>query len=102
MFDLLKKPDLCADEIKRIKKIAIELLAKLKTEELNIDHWRDKETTRDAVQVAIWDFLYDEKTGLPEPLYSEDDVKNRANRVYNHVLRVYPAVPSPYYEAQPA
>ena len=102
VFDLLKKPDLTADEIKQIKEIAVELLAKLKAEELNIDHWRDKETTRDAVHVAILDFLYDEKTGLPEPRYSNDDVKNRANKVYSHVLRVYPVIPSPYYEAQPA
>ncbi|MCK9376594.1 MAG: DUF3387 domain-containing protein [Syntrophobacterales bacterium] len=45
LFDLLKKPDLSAPAIKRIKKVAVELLETLKTEKLKIDHWRDKEST---------------------------------------------------------
>lgn len=67
VFDLLKKPDLEAKDIRRIKKIAVELLETLKREKLHIDHWRDKESTRDAVLVEIRDFLYREETGLPVP-----------------------------------
>jgi len=50
MFDLLKKPDLTPGETKRIKAVAIELLATLKAEKLRINHWRDKEATRDVVR----------------------------------------------------
>ncbi len=58
-----------------------------------------KEATRDAVRLAIRDFLWSESTGLPVDRYTEDDVHARADEVYRHVYRVYPTVPSPYYEA---
>ncbi|MHC1729696.1 MAG: type I restriction endonuclease subunit R [Syntrophobacteraceae bacterium] len=97
LFDLLKKPDLKADEIKRIKSVAVQLLETLKAEKLKIDHWRDKESTRDAIRLAIHDFLYSEETGLPEESYSEEEVKLRADDVFKHVYRVYPTLPSPFY-----
>jgi len=97
VFDLLKKPDLSPKEIKRIKDVAVELLETLKAEKLCIDHWQDKEATRDAVRLAIRDFLWSESTGLPVDYYSEDDVQARAEEVYRHVFRVYPTLPSPYY-----
>ena len=65
IFDLLKKPDLSGSEIRRIKQVAVELLRTLKAEKLRVDQWREKESTRDAVQVAIHDFLYSDETGLP-------------------------------------
>ena len=97
VFDLLKKSELSPKEIKRIKAVAIELLETLKAEKLRIDHWRDKETTRDAVRQTIRDFLWNESSGLPLEQYSEDDVLMRAENVYRHVFRAYPTVPSPYY-----
>ena len=100
VFDLLKKPDLSTKEIKRIKSVAVALLQTLKTEKLRIQHWRDKEATRDAVRLAIRDFLWDDATGLPVNRYTEDDVQARAEDVYAHVFHVYPALPSPYYQAQ--
>lgn len=97
IFDLLKKPDLSANEIKKIKAVAVELLNVLKAEKLRIDHWQDKESTRDAVRLAIRDFLWSEPSGLPIDQYTEDDVKARADEVYRHVYRVYPTLPSPFY-----
>jgi type I restriction enzyme R subunit len=96
VFDLLKKPDLTSDEIKRIKAVAIDLLGTLKAEKLRIDHWRDKESARDAVLLTIQDYLWSENTGLPEA-YSEDDVRDKTEAVFMHVFRAYPTVPSPYY-----
>ena len=81
-------------KIKRIKAVAVELL---KAEKLRIDHWHDKEATRDGVRLAIRDFLWSESTGLPVDQYTEDDVQARAEEVYRHVYRVYPTLPSPYY-----
>ncbi|MDI6812205.1 MAG: HsdR family type I site-specific deoxyribonuclease [Deltaproteobacteria bacterium] len=97
LFDLLKKPDLSASAIKRIKKVATDLLVTLKAEKLKIDHWRDKETTRDAVRIAIRDFLWNEDTGLPINYYTEDEVNIKSEDVFRHVYWAYPAVPSPYY-----
>ena len=99
IFDLLKKPDLTAAEIKRIKSVAVELLRTLKAEKLRVDQWREKETTRDAVVITIRDFLYDEATGLPTGVYSDDEVATKSDDVFRHVFRVYPTVPSPYYQS---
>lgn len=98
IFDLLKKPELSPAEIKRIKSVAVELLTTLKAEKLKVDHWRDKEATRDAVRQAIRDFLWSDTTGLPENRYDEAEVQSRAEDVYRHVYRVYSEIPSPYYE----
>jgi type I restriction enzyme R subunit len=97
VFDLIKKPDLSASDIKRIKAIAVELLEKLKAERLRVDHWRDKESTRDAVRLAIKDFLWSDDTGLPVALYDEGEVAAKAEDVFVHVFRAYPTVPSPFY-----
>ena len=97
IFDLLKKQNLSSSEIKRIKAVAIGLLQELKVEILRVDHWRDKEATRDAVRVTIRDFLWKDKTGLPVESYTEDDVKTISDEVFRHVYRVYPMVPSPCY-----
>ncbi|MEN8178772.1 MAG: type I restriction enzyme endonuclease domain-containing protein, partial [Pseudomonadota bacterium] len=99
IFDLLKKPDLKSAEIKRIKMVATELLDRLKAEKLRIDHWRDKETTRDAVRVTIHDYLWSDDTGLPIDTYTEDDVNDRAEDVFRHVYRAYPTLPSPFYSS---
>jgi len=100
VFDLLKKQDLSQSDIKRIKAVAVGLLEMLKAEKLRIDHWREKETTRDAIRVTIRDFLWCDETGLPVKCYTESDVKARAEEVYRHVYRVYPTIPSPYYRSQ--
>ena len=78
-------------------KIAVELLNTLKQEKLKIDHWREKEATRDAVEIAIRDFLWSDITGLPVGIYTEYEVKTKSKNVYQHILQKYPTVPSPYY-----
>ena len=97
IFDLLKKPELKSADIKRIKTVAAELLDRLKAEKLRIDHWRDKETTRDAVRVTIHDYLWSDDTGLPIDTYTENDVNDKAEDIFRHVYRAYPTLPSPFY-----
>jgi type I restriction enzyme R subunit len=63
-----------------IKKVAKDLLDRLKSEKLKIDNWRAKQATRDAVRTEILNFLYDERTGLPTIWYSDDEVNQKANR----------------------
>ena len=80
--------------------MAVELLQKLKAEKLRIDHWRDKETTRDAVRLTIRDFLWSDTSGLPVERYTETEVQTRADEIYVHVYRAYPTLPSPIYNQQ--
>ncbi|MDO9161237.1 MAG: DUF3387 domain-containing protein [Methylococcaceae bacterium] len=97
LFDLLNKPILSKKETDRIKKVAIDLLETLKAESLIIANWRDKEATRDAVKQQIFDFLYEDKTGLPVDDYNDEDIHALTENVYWHVYRAYPTVPSPIY-----
>jgi type I restriction enzyme R subunit len=97
IFDLLKKGELGRSDVKRVKKVAADLLQALKNEKLRVYGWRDKEATRDAVRAAILNFLYSDETGLPVAFYTEQEVKQRTDDVYRHVYRAYPEIPSPYY-----
>lgn len=96
-FDMLKKPELSKKEIGRIKKVAVDLLDTLKKEKLSIENWREKEGTRDAVRQRIYDYLYDDKTGLPVERYEEDEIEGLTEVLFNHVYRAYPTLPSPIY-----
>ena len=98
LFDLIAKPDLSRAERQRLKDIAEALLAEIKTVLADFDDWQAKEATRAAVETRIYDFLYDETTGLPIGVYEEDEVKDFATRVYHHVFRAYSTGPdSPLY-----
>ena len=99
IFDLLKKPDLDAKDIKRIKTVAKELLETLKGKLKDLYHWQDREPSRDTVKVMIRDFLWNETTGLPVEFYTVNEVEKKTEEVFYHVYRAYPTVPSPYYAA---
>lgn len=97
LFDLLSKPQLSKGDTAKIKKVSAELLETLKAERLKVENWREKESTRDAVKQKIYDFLWDDSTGLPVNDYSEGEIKVLAENVFRHVYRAYPTVPSPIY-----
>lgn len=97
LFDLLSKPSLQSKEIAKIKQVATTLLATLKAERLKVANWQQKESTRDAVKQQIFDFLYDERTGLPVEQYEEDEISHITERVFLHIYRAYPELPSPIY-----
>lgn len=98
LFDLLNKPNMQPNEISKIKKVAKDLLATLKSERLSVANWQQKESTRDAVKQQIFDFLYDEKTDLPVDLYVDEEIADITERVFLHIYRAYPKLPSPIYE----
>ena len=85
LFDLLKKDTLTPSEIRRIKKVSIDMYAIVQTELTRISDWQWKESTRDGVKLTILDFLYSEETGLPDS-YSEDEITEKANLVFGHFL----------------
>ncbi len=80
IFDLLIKEKLTPSEIDTIKSAAHELLTGLKP--LLVPHWKDFETNRAGVKVAISDLLF---AKLPEPTYTEKDCELRGFEVYNFV-----------------
>ncbi|MDH5785917.1 MAG: type I restriction endonuclease subunit R [Chromatiales bacterium] len=96
LYDLLKKDTLKKREIDKVKEVVVTLLQKVKDEIATIDNWQDKESTRDTIRTDIHHFLYDDNTGLPEG-YDLDEIEQLSERVYRHIYRSYPTVPSPLY-----
>ena len=93
LFDLLKKPDLQKAEIERLKGVAASLLTTLEQRRLEIQDWRAKEATRDAIRQEIYDFLYNDETGLPES-YSPEEIQQKSAIVFAHVFSARSGEPS--------
>ena len=85
LFDLLKKPDLQKAEIERLKGVAAALLVTLEGRKEQIQDWRAKESTRDAIRQEIYDFLFDDETGLPES-YSDEEIGQKSQIVFSHIF----------------
>ena len=51
------------------------------------------------VETTIYNYLYDEKTGLPVDHYTDEEVKETSQRVFLHIVEKYPSLPSPFYNA---
>jgi type I restriction enzyme R subunit len=84
LFDLLKKPDLTKPEINRLKEVATSLLETLESKKAEIDDWRAKEATQDVIRQSIYDFLYDDKTGLPSS-YSPEEIQQKSQLIFAHI-----------------
>jgi type I restriction enzyme R subunit len=85
MYDLLFRDDLSKNEIKKIKKVAVDLLQKLKQKIAELDHWTDKQETKAAVDNLIRDTLWAE---LPES-YDEISISEYRQRIYEYVYTRY-------------
>ena len=88
VYDLLFKDDLSKNDIKAIKKIAVDLLTQIKDKIATLDHWRDKEDTRSAVNNLIRDSLF---VSLPES-YDDQSINRYTGSIYEHVYNRYPAI----------
>ncbi|WP_305041769.1 HsdR family type I site-specific deoxyribonuclease [Geoalkalibacter sp.] len=86
IFDILTRPApaLSTEERAEVKKVARELLARLK--ELLVLNWRQKSTARSQLKLAIEDIL---DTGLPRA-YSPDIYRQKCSAVFEHVYESYP------------
>jgi type I restriction enzyme R subunit len=86
IFDLLTRPapDLSAEERAEVKKVAKDLLTRLK--ELLVLNWRVKAAARSSLKLAIEDTL---DTGLPRA-YTTDLYKQKVAAVFEHVYERYP------------
>jgi len=86
LFDLLTKPEptLGHREGDAVKKVARDLLATLKREQLALD-WRKRQQARARVRLAIEETL---DRGLP-PIYTPDLFRRKCDAVYQHVFDAY-------------
>lgn len=88
LFDLLKKEPLDKKEIDRLKKVAVGLFDLVEAKRKEMQDWRAKEATRDAIRQSIHDYLFADATGLPES-YSEEEIGAKSNAVFEHAYRMY-------------
>lgn len=86
LYDLLKKANLAPKEREKIKTVAKGLLEELKTKSLAIKNWREKTATMAAVKTEIYDYLF---TWLPPEFYSDAEVDERSEVVFQHVYAKY-------------
>ena len=86
IYDLLRAgKDLSKEDINQVKKVAIETLEKVKTEKLRIEKWRESNQIRAQVRTMIYDnLLY-----LPQQAYSDTEVDEKTNLVYQHIYTNY-------------
>lgn len=66
-----EKTDLTASDIKKIKKIATELLAKLLSGRNQLQYLRDRAALQAQMKTEIFDYLFDQ---LPESAYGQDEI----------------------------
>ena len=86
VFDILTRPapELSAEERAEVKKVAKQLLERLK--ELLVLDWRKRQAARARVEDAIKDLL---DTGLPSA-YSSDLYKQKCSALFEHFYESYP------------
>ena len=86
IFDILTRPapELSTDERAEVKKVARELLIRLKG--LLVINWRQKSTARSQLKLAIEDTL---DNGLPRA-YTPELYHDKCSAVFEHVYESYP------------
>ncbi len=84
IYDLLFSDNLSKSDIDKIKKLAVELLRKIKERIAQMDHWTDKDETRATVQNLIRDELY---MSIPDSMF--DQLDHYREVVYEYVYSHY-------------
>lgn len=87
IYDLLFSENLSKSDIDKIKKMSVDLLAKVKEKIAGMDHWTDKQETSAAVKVLIRNVLYKE---IPDSMF--DRVEEYRKVIYEHIYTHYKAV----------
>ena len=84
IYDLLFSDNLSKSDIKSIKAMSVELLAKIKERISTMDHWTDKEETRAAVEVVIRNVLWND---IPESMFERLETYQR--KIYEYIYSHY-------------
>ena len=84
MYDMLFDENLSKEDIKKVKKVAVDLLDKIKTKIAELDHWTDKQETKAEVDNLIGKILWEE---LPES-YSDSASCKIVCLLFNFITRI--------------
>lgn len=95
IFDILTRPapELGDDERAEVKKVARDLLTRLK--QLLVLNWRQKSAARSQLRLAIEDAL---DSGLPS-VYTPELYRQKCSAVFEHVYESYPERDASVYAA---
>ena len=85
---MLFNDNLSKEDIKKIKKVAVELLEKTKSKIAELDHWTVKQETKAEVDTLIGKILWEE---LPES-YSDNAIFTYRQKIYEYVYMRYKEV----------
>lgn len=85
MYDVLMKEDLSKEDIKKLKKVAVDLLAKIKDMLEEMSNPFDNPTAKATILITIRDTLWRE---LPD-CYSDESINYYKDAVYNYVSQRY-------------
>lgn len=85
LYDMLFSENLSKHDIQKIKKVAVELLQKVKAKIAELDHWTDKQETKATIDNLIRDTLW---KGLPE-CYDELCISEYRQRIYECIYTRY-------------
>jgi len=85
IFDLLKKETLTDKERDEVKKVAKQTLKTLKAEILKVERYRESTQLKAKVKTTIYDSLL----WLPQEPYSENEVDEKTNVIYQHIYTNY-------------
>ena len=88
LYDMLFNENLSKEDINKIKKVAVDLLEKIKEKISELDHWTEKQETRDDVETYIGAILWEE---LPES-YSDNAIFAYRQKIYEYVFMRYKEV----------
>ena len=85
LYDMLFSENLSKQDIQKIKKVAADLLEKVKAKITELDHWTDKQETKATIDNLIRDTLWAE---LPES-YDEVSISVYRQKIYEYVYTRY-------------
>ena len=85
LYDMLFSENLSKQDIQKIKKVAVDLLQKVKAKIAELDHWTDKQETKATIDNLIRDTLWNE---LPA-CYDELSISAYRQRIYEYVYTRY-------------
>jgi len=88
LYDMLFDENLSKEDIKKIKKVAVDLLDKIKGKISELDHWTDKQETKAEIDTLIGKILWEE---LPE-CYSDHAIFTYRQKIYEYVYMKYKEV----------
>lgn len=88
LYDMLFNDNLSKEDIKKIKKVAVDLLEKIKSKIAELDHWTDKQETKAEVDTLIGKILWEE---LPES-YPDNAIFTYRQKIYEYVYMRYKEV----------